>query len=177
MNLRKDHYRVCGPIWSGKPKPLRQPRARAGGGGRGAPARPSTPSAKSKVVTGERRIVLGKGIGTDTYLRCSPSSRGRGAPPPTGTLLARRPAGTVGSKSPRNRGRPSGVRPVFFFPKKNPEPWGLPPGTGAGPRRQGTGPHPFFHTLRVCIGPLPQNKKSTTLSGGSLGSCVDEERS
>lgn len=134
---------MCGPIWSGKPKPLRQPRARAGGGGRGAPARPSTPSAKSKVVTGERRIVLGKGIGTDTYLRCSPSSRGRGAPPPTGTLLARRPAGTVGSKTPRNRGRPSGVRPVFFFPKKNPEPWGLPPGTGAGPRRQGTGPHPF----------------------------------
>lgn len=132
----------------------RAPGSRGAGGVRWGRILP-TPSS---VARSPSEPVSGRCLGT----LCPPRARGASAPGPYTRV---RPPGTQLSRLPRRREGGS-MSPAYT------------PGLARGGRGSARAVAFCLRTLSRKKKGLPQTKnKCTTLSGGSLGSCVDEERS
>ena len=173
MNLRKDHYRKERRV-----RRLFYP-------GLGARRAGAPPSFQSRVVG------LAEGRALRSRARKGRAPRSRAPSLPTATRLR---VLSAGCDRPRREGsgrnhklrprRPARVASRVSTTRRVPPERGgglNVPGAGLGPRSRGARrslplvKNPFKYLMNALA--LAIEPKSTTLSGGSLGSCVDEERS
>lgn len=188
MNLRKDHYRERqggGPQGPSSPRPTRDPRAAGAAWEREAPGRVA-PGARSPATSpaGPQRNAPAGGGGAGV------AARGV-IPPAPGTREPSPPAGRAGYRSgprPPRPGGAEGARKVWKPRDGSPFAGGSRPSArtlmaeGGGPPGSDRGGPPSAQGEKPRRPPCrpyrnEKRKKSKTLSGGSLGSRVDEERS
>ena len=176
MNLRKDHYRWSGGAarlpgqWK-HPSPALGPKASISHGARVSSARRSTAPLGGRV--GGRRVGPRAPLVSGS-LRAA-GSRPRGARARSELTLRPPPCRWAASRVPNPPSASGGSAGGSMSPAsvRSDRSGGL--GAPGGPvaSLNTLTRNPCLDTLAVAS----KQKKSTTLSGGSLGSCVDEERS
>ena len=182
MNLRKDHYRKTGQdsLCLSRPRPRRRWRA-------GAPAQLLLSFLRQQPRRGRQRV--GRAIAPSPRAgprRAQPLVSGRLSP--RGLYLAPQERRTPGGTVPTHRAPAPALGPASRVPTTRPRSPGARRGAQCPRRgiylsrsrgaRSSFAPETKYRTV-VLKAPAQTNQKpkSTTLSGGSLGSCVDEERS